>query len=77
MKHKVDAATSPRTCRRIGDGAFDELDVLVETIEILLPSSREVVEYDDLVSLADKVLNEVRSDEASAARDEIPHIRSG
>lgn len=77
MKHEVNAATGADAGGRVGDGAFNELDVFAETVEILTLAGREVVEDNDVVPSSDEMLDEMRSDEARAAGDEIPHMHSG
>jgi len=60
----------------IRDTAADEFDFAFDAIEIGLLSIGEVVQHNDVVAAADKLVHRIGADEPGAARDQVAHCRS-
>ena len=73
--HEVGSATELLDQGLVRHRALDEAQpgVPEDGLEVLGPAGGEVVEHDHLVPLAEERLDEVRADEAGAARHQNPH----
>src|SRR5262249_48036239 len=71
MKNIFDSVDSPRAGLGIGDRAFNQFDLLDPRLEVGAASRREIVQYSNFRALPDQRLNEVRTNETRATRDQI------
>lgn len=74
MQHKPTFANGARAEASISDAAFEQLNPVEPSLNVRELAGREVIQHDYSLAPTHQPLDDMRSDEASSARDEVSHF---